>query len=36
MASKLAWKKSEEAFDSPNYELRGSDNHILDEAENLR
>jgi len=23
MASELAWKKSEEAGDSPNYELRG-------------
>jgi hypothetical protein len=28
MASELAWKKSEEAVGSPNYELRGSDNHI--------
>jgi hypothetical protein len=36
MASELAWKKSEEAVYSPNYELRGSGNHILEEAENLR
>ena len=28
MASELAWKKSEEAVGSPNYALRGSDNHI--------
>ena len=36
MASELAWKKSEEAVDNPNYELRGTDNHILEEAENQR
>ena len=36
MASELAWKKSQEAVDRPNYELRGSNNHILEDAENLR
>jgi len=36
MASELALKKSEEAVGSPNYELRGSVNHILEEAKNLR
>ena len=35
MAGELAWKKAGEVVDRPNYELSGSDNHILEEAENF-